>query len=485
MKHKNIERYVLLLIGLVVFGGCKKSLEFDPTTSYSNANFWNETPQATAALYGAYTLLQSAMAPESVYYGEGRADNVIQNPTALSSQTLNLLTNNLNSSLPITSWSAFYQVINQSNLILKNIASMKERGLYANKAAEYNSVRSQAHALRAFAYFYLTRIWGELPIVTEPLADANQNYLIARSDTGAVYQQIQSDLDSANALPIPTSYSTASATRAQITMGGLNAIYTDFYMWRHQYDKALASSQKVLSSSTYSLTSLFNASSTADYNATPALIDNTPYAQMFSKGFSTESIFEIDYNFSERATRSYYIMVYGDLGFQPAFQASPALISTFSSGDLRRYVNFDSRSGIVKFFEKSGFDRSNMDDKNIIMYRLADIMLLRAEALNKKGDAAGAIALVNQIRLRAGLAALAPAAYSSLSTNEIEDLILEERQKEFCFEGKRWFDLVRTGKAAQVMQPINGLSQIENYLWPINLTEMRLNPLLVQNSYYQ
>jgi len=485
MKLKDHNLYSLLLLALFAIAGCKKTLQLDPSTSYSSSNFWTETPQATAALYGAYNLLQGAMAPESVLYGEGRADNVVINPLALSSQTLNLLTNNLNSSLPITSWNGYYQVVNQSNLILQNTLTMKQKGLYLGKDAEYKSVRGQAYALRAFCYFYMTRLWGKLPLVTEPLTDANQQVNFARSDTSAVYARIQADLDSAAIMPVPASYATAAGTRAQFTMGALNALYTDFYMWRHQYQNALLSSQKILSNTTYSLATLYSASSTVDYNVTPALIDNTAYAQLFTKGISSESIFEIDYNFAERATRSFLITMYGDLGFQPFFKASGYLSSKFTSTDLRSKINFDTNSGIVKFFEKSGFDRSTQDDKNIIIYRLADMILLRAEALNKTGDVTAAMTLVNQIRTRAGAAAYAPAAYAGLSTDQVEDLILDERDRELCFEGKRWFDLVRTGKAIKIMQPINGLSQPANFLWPISLTEIRLNPLLDQNSYYQ
>lgn len=457
----------------------------DPVTSYSNKNFWKETTQATSALYGAYTLLQAAMGPEMVYFGEARADNVIQNPLALSSQTTNLLTNNLNSSLSIVNWSGLYQVVNQTNLVLKNTALMAAQGLYNGKAADYASVRSQAYALRAFCYFYLTRLWGALPLVTEPLPDATANYNVARSDTSLVYQQIKADLDSANAAPIPSSYGTAAATRAQFTMGALNALYTDFYMWRHMYADALIYSQKVLSATQYSLTGLYNASSGIDYNANPALIDNTAYAQMFTKGYATESIFEVDYNYAERATRSYLITVYGDQGFQPFFKAGGIITSKFNSVDLRSKINFDNNSGIVKYFEKTGFTRGTMDDKNLIMYRLADIMLLRAEALNRSNDVAGAMSLVNQIRARAGAATYTAADYNGLSTDQIENLILDERQRELCFEGKRWFDLVRTGKAIQVMGPINGLKDPDNYVWPIYRNEILLNPLLDQNSYYQ
>ncbi len=473
--HRTIY-YLLLLISITGLTSCKKALEFNPITEYSNSNFWKDTTQTMSALNGAYTLLQAAMAPEGVFYGEARADNVVGNLTSLNTEALNLLTNNVNSSLRISNWSQLYAVVNQANLVIMNAKIMKDQGLYANKIARYNYVTGQAYALRALCYFTMTRLWGELPIVTEPLKDATDNYYVERSDTSKVYQQIEADLDSA-ALRLPATYSASQFNRAQLTLGAVNAIYTDLYMWRHQYDKALIAAQKVIDkTSNYTVTSLLDATA----------LENTSYAKMFTAGNSSESIFEIDYNFAERGTRSFYIQVYGDLGFQPAFMISVPLMTKFSPNDLRAKISYDAdRRAITKFFEKTGFNRAQMDDKNVILYRLSDILLLKAEALNQKNRVPEAIAIVNQMRTRAGVPVLLPADYQDLDKDDIEDIILDERQKELCFEGKRWFDLVRTNKAIEVMGPINSVSNEENYLWPIFLNELRLNPLLKQNSYYQ
>lgn len=473
MKIKS-KIYILATLAIGALGSCKNSLEFNPITEYSGTNFWKEPSQANAALNGAYTLLQAAMAPKTTFYGEARADNVEQNLISLNTDALNLLTNNLNSSLRITNWSQFYSVVNQVNLIIKNTERMKAEGLYINKDADYKQVRGQAYALRAFCYFNMTRVWGELPLVLEPLKDATDNYLVAKSDTAMVYNQIALDLDSA-LLFLPDTYVASKATVSKMTSGAVNAIYTDLYMWRHQYDNALIASQKVIAkTSNYILTSLTDA----------ALPENSSYSLMFTKGESSETIFEVDYNFAERGRRSLYIQVYGDLGFQPAFQASEEIMTIFTPNDLRAQIAFNDKRAITKFFEKVGFNRGQMDDKDIIAYRLSDILLLRAEALNKTNRVVEAIAIVNQMRVRAGLVALLPADYNTLSQNQVEDLILNERSKELCFEGKRWFDLVRTGKAISVMQPINGLSNTDNYVWPIYINELRLNSLLKQNAYY-
>lgn len=472
-QQKTLLTYMLLMVlGLTA---CKKALELNPITEYANANFWKETSQATAALNGAYTLLQAAMGPEGVFYGEARADNVAQNLTSLNTESLNLLTNNVNPSLRITNWSQLYAVVNQANLIIQNVRVMNQSGLYANKTAEYNQTLGQAYALRALCYFTMTRVWGELPIVTKPLKDATENYYVEKSDTAKVYTRIELDLDSATVL-LPTSYAPSQTTKALLTAGAVNAIYTDLYMWRHQYEKALTASQKIISNtSNYSLTSLTDATA----------LENTSYARQFTNGFSTESIFEIDFNFAERGARSFYIQVYGDIGFQPAFQVSVPLMTKFSPSDKRATISYNERRDITKFFDKTNFVRSTMDDKNIIMYRLSDILLLRAEALNQLNRPGDAITIVNQMKVRAGEIGLLPSDYNGLTKSQVEDIILNERSKELCFEGKRWFDLVRTGKAISVMQPINGLNNVDNYVWPISLNEIRLNPLLKQNAYYQ
>jgi hypothetical protein len=126
--------------------------------------------------------------------------------------------------------------------------------------------------------------------------------------------------------------------------------------------------------------------------------------------------------------------------------------------------------------------------QNIVLIRLADIMLLRAEALNKLGGTANitvALTLLNTIRTRAGLTAFATIADVNAKYGDLESAILQERSVELCFEGHRWFDLVRTGKAISTMKPLNGLSDERNLLWPIHINSLNKNPNLVQNDFYK
>ena len=128
------------------------------------------------------------------------------------------------------------------------------------------------------------------------------------------------------------------------------------------------------------------------------------------------------------------------------------------------------------------------------LYRWADILLMRAEALNATGDKTGAFALLNQIRSRANVPTLDEANYAS--QDDVETAILDERQLELLGEGKRWFDLARTGRVIDVMDPLirqresdlgidqTGFSDARKILWPISRDALIGNPLLIQNPPY-
>jgi hypothetical protein len=271
-------------------------------------------------------------------------------------------------------------------------------------------------------------------------------------------------------------------------------------MWRKNIDSALITSKRILDNTTqYKLAALYDPA--VDYFSKPQTdIDNTEYAKMFIDGFSQESIFEIAYSFDEGTTSGLLALFAGGAG-NAQFVADPAFASKFSSTDLRDLINFKLGVQIFKNFPKGTFNRTTENDKNIILYRLADIILLRAEAFIAKGDRAAAWTMLRRIRERVfGVASATNtsnnnitgptgsnemAAFMALSRSAAHDVILEERQKELCFEGKRWYDLVRTGRAFSVMGPINGLSNPENILFPINLNIIRQNPLIEQNNFYK
>lgn len=496
---KSLKNILVGVFALAALSSCTKALDRVPITEYTNETFWNEPEQASAALNGLYSVLQPTLNIEFSYYGEARAD-ILEIARTNSTQTIALVYNRLDPNLGITDWSGFYRVVNQANLIIKKLPEMKERGIYFGKDSEYNRVMGQALAMRAYCYFYMSRIWGDVPLLTEPTVNTGDitDFKTPRTPVAQVYNQISTDLLAAREL-LPTSYTNPQQTRAMITRGGADAILTDYYMWRQNYDSALIASGRLMTNTTYGLVNLYNPA--VNYLAIPqSNIDATEYAQMFQAGFSRESVFELAFSYDENAISSLLTLFAGGAG-NAQFFADPGFAASYSGDDLRRLNNFKSDVQIFKHFPKTTFDRTTENDKNIILYRLADIMLLRAEALNKHDRRAEAWELLKQVRARV----FGPASATSATNNDVsgptgtdqqtlfmnatmdeaEDIILEERKKELAFEGKRWYDLVRTGKAIPTMMPRNGMSNPENLLFPINLNIIRQNPLIEQNNFYK
>lgn len=481
-----------VLMGLIM-GSCKK-LDTYPITSYSENNFWKHPNHASAALNGAYTLLQTALNTEFVYYGEARAD-LLKLHLENNTQSINVINNRLDVNMGFADWGNFYAVIQQCNLILKHVPLMLEKNIFQSTSTsslnEYNRIMGQAHALRALCYFYMIRIWGEVPLITEPVEVVEDiNTLKApRTPMADINTQIIKDLGKAREfLNTFTSYSDTKLTRSQLTRGAVDAIFTDFYLWIGDVANAITYANNLVNSSGNPVSTVY--AYTELTGTTAALRYTSEYAQMFYSGYAKESIFEIAFNMDENSTSSLF-GIYGGTG-QAQFEASNIALTKIGTADPRRDVVFNTGSTkrfVQKFFEKDGsFDRTTMNDKNVIIYRLADICLLKAEALIKRGatnDRQNALTLLNRIKQRAGVGQLGSTDFLAMTSEEALTEVLEERARELCFEGKRWFDLIRNNRAIATMQPINGLSDTRNILWPINLRIIRQNPTIQQNEYYK
>jgi SusD family. len=164
------------------------------------------------------------------------------------------------------------------------------------------------------------------------------------------------------------------------------------------------------------------------------------------------------------------------IGAYAIYTPSEKFKTSYETGDKRidyvYNVTLADPKAIWKYLGKGISDEvATASKQDIVLFRLADIMLLRAEALTKKGGAqniADALFLLNKIRTRAGLTSYNTEAEAIAAYGDLESAILHERSIELCFEGHRWFDLVRTGKAISTMKPLNGLSDEKNLVWPIS-----------------
>lgn len=456
---KKSIKYILGSVVILFASACSDSfLDKDPISNFSGQGFYKKPSDAQAGVTGIYNSMQSLFRLNFAYWGEGRADNVT---TRHSGDPFALQQNALTPIINSARWDNFYTLISRANYAIKYTPQVFGDGDSELK----KQLLGQSHALRAVAYFYLVRIWGNVPLVTEPYESVEQNVFVSRNSAEEVLAKVEEDLLFA-VENCASSYSGAR-NRVLMTKGAAYAFLTQLYMWQKKYDKAIATAEKVLADSQYSLVSM------SDWN------------DIFVKGVSTESIFEVGYN--EVQTNALRILY--ALGSDSDYVPSARFIASIETGDLRKPRIYDVSQAqprkIWKFFGQ-GFNDESPDpsSNNIVLTRLADIILLKAEAHAYLNQSTEALELLNRIRRRAGLSVMDESAANNLY-GSLSGAVLHERSIELCFEGHRWFDLVRTGTAISTMKPINGLASEANLLWPLHESATLRNMNIEQNEFYK
>jgi hypothetical protein len=319
-----------------------------------------------------------------------------------------------------------------------------------------NRLTGEAKFLRAFYYFYLVNLFDSVPLITT--TDYASNVIQARSSRTKIDELISQDLqDAEQAL-------SDAADQAGSVRPGLSAVHflqARYFLFQKDWTNALKAANEVLGSSAYSLCSDLD--------------------QVFLKG-SPETVWQLMPVAPGANTWDgfYYILL-----FSPSNVAlSPSLLSAFEPGDMRRnkWIDSVSDNGIDYFFPdkyklKKGIDVLEYQ----VVFRLSEMILVRAEAQAALGDLPKADADLNLIRSRAGLP---PVSATDLQT--FLNYLMHERQVELFTEwGARWFDLKRTGLANSVLSDVKGADwQATDMLFPIPQSEIQNDPNLVQNEGY-
>ena len=381
-------------------------------------------------------------------------------------------------------WNDNYSLIHKVNDLLDEMSqnpSLTEGDL-VNKG--------EALFVRAFCYFNLARIWGNVPLVEKPtlsLADVEKP---TQSPQSQVLDLVGKDLEEAVKL-----VDEGQNDVFRFNPGALYALYTDYAMWMRDYDKAILYSGKLMDLKRYSL------------------LKGTEFAQVCADGTTSENIWTMKWSYQNNKQNWIIYMMCRTAA--PQMIPSEGVKNLWNTEeyrmDLRRYQTIDttivyasnhisSPNGDASIWKWQQGERViEANEKYVPFYRYADILLLRAEALNKQQRQEEALELLNMIRERAGLSLKTMDDFTNASdrTLAMEDAILQERQLELLGEGRRWFDLIRTGRAMKVMN-----DYFENYIeaqtgdvcprftdewqlyWPVYYNNILENANLVQNGNY-
>ena len=519
MKKINI-----LLLALFLLGSCKNDfVDLDPTSSLNAKSFYNTQQDINQATLSAYGNLRTLYNSTYVRLGEIRSDNTTYSWLAGNPANEKGIDEFASPLLPengflASCWDESYKTILRCNIVIDRT----DAATFTNESLK-NQYKAEASFLRALVYFYLNRIFGGYGLNGELLGvikvdkeiTQSEAYELGRAPLQDIYDLIISDLKYAEA-NLPLSYGSTDKGRA--TKAAATALLGKVYMTmagyplnkgNEYYNLAINEFTKILNDGKYSLV--------------------PSYKDLFdvSKKNSIESLFEVQYmkgaaggatgspwnnNFAPRFSDKEVVLV-GDKGGEnsPTQQMSLA----YELGDPRKFVSmrdgwinaktgaFETERYVRKYYDvaSSGSDNGN----NWIELRLADVYLLYAEALVRTGgDKASAVLFLNKIRQRARNTPGDPDIQSPPNLlndyqvgdfNTNEDLLLaieKERRVELAFENHRWFDLVRTGRAKEMMIQEQKLDGYPDFTWsddalayPIPMTAMQSNPQkIIQNRGY-
>lgn len=480
------QTYILIILLAGSFCGCKKFLDQQPITTIPTDNFWKSPADASAGIAGIYDGLQAACnSSHFTEWGDARSDNFNAGGTGANQVTVSL--NGVSSLTGSANWGTIFQAIGRANTAIKYIPQMTTLD-----ALTKNNDLAQAYASRALMYFWAIRLWGAVPLRTTPYESINEPTAQARTPVDSILNfSILPDLKQALALVDP------SQTNAfQITRGAILAMLTDVYMWQKDYPNVLTTSAQLIA---------------LPYGYKVSANTSALYGSIFLDPVnSREAIFSLNWSAVQDGANS-NMSIIGSQSHTSNYYIDSSLFLRYESQktDIRRAVTYDTLlvnqvkpiQQIAKFYPVVLNSTKNLtmplDVNNqayFPIYRMADILLLRAEAFNWTGDTASAFAILNSIKTTRKTAAVSSANYATQL--DVEKAILDERQLELFAEGKRWFDLLRTGRTIAVMDPIIKLRQLQRgnapigfgdprqILWPIARDVLTRNPLLVQNPPY-
>ena len=472
------------------FSSCSDFLEQNPQTDLSENDFYKTADDIASAVNGAYSSLQESDIYGNWYvFGEIPSDNT-RNQLSGSVTTQNEFDQfyiDTQNSMIANFWKATYKVINRTNTVLGRIDGIEINAELANR------YKLECKFIRALMYFNLVRVYGDVPLVLKEIS-ISESYEILREPKENVYNQIIADLKEAQGLPV--SYSTAEDGRA--TQGAAKALLADVYMTLHKYTEAETILAEIINSGRYSL-----------LENTPGSLNIDGYKNVFSpvNHNSKEGIFEIQFlkggygegsnyanNFAPENSGTNVVAVGGTGGNNiPEMD----IYNAYEEGDLRRDFSmslgyYDNRKNnewvesryVCKFMDVPY--QNNDASNNYPVIRYADVILMYAEALNQNGKTAEACKYLNMTRRRGfgyQTTETSPVDLQTTDKAQFALMVEQERRVELAFENHRWFDLIRTGRAVEVMKS-KGFSLNEtNLICPIPQKQIDVNPKLTQNDY--
>ncbi|HTE32017.1 MAG TPA: RagB/SusD family nutrient uptake outer membrane protein [Chryseolinea sp.] len=505
----HISKVFLCVTLLLGAAGCSDFLDESDPSNLTPESFYTQPKHADAAIAAAYTSTRFIGDGAGIFSSNWQMleapTGTTTTETAQNSDLNNLytLSYDFNTGHIQNWWRGIYVVVANANLVIDNVPKI------VMDEAQKTKVIGEAYFLRAWAYFYAVRIWGDVPLILHPQTATSEDFFPGRTPQAEVYDQIVADLVAAEAAGLPW-----TDKSGRVSQSAVKSLLAKVYL-------TMAGQPLNKGASHYTLAA-GKAKEVIDNAAGIALFDT--YKQVHDQALknTVEHIFMLQYN----ADVAENPMTNMFPNFKPVSYRGPSgtgstiptqdFYNSYDAGDLRikdqegyfyttYYTNGDGAPFslgapyIFKHFNQTangtaGVKGTAKDNLNVPMIRFAEVLLIYAEAQNETdgGPNSDAISALNKIRTRAQLSPI-----GALSQTAFREAVWSERWHELCFEGITWFDMVRLRKVynhttkgfddfvGHVNLNSNQALQAKHLLFPLTKAEMVNNPQLVpQNPGY-
>ena len=527
IRKKNFSKACLaVLVALCLnftLSSCNDWLDILPNNEQVTDDYWKSKEDVEAVISSGYYYMRQCV-PTFIKWGELRGGSLY----AINNSDAKLQDFNMTPSHSLCDWSTVYKIIGMANSVIM-YAPQVEDDTYHD--AIRNSHLAEAYFLRAYCFLLLAKNYREAPMVLQAYVNDNASFDIAKSSEAELVARVKEDVKTAlETGAAKGNYETEWQTKGRVTKWALYALMADACLWSEDYEQCIEYCDK-----------LINANDTFR----PVFMSNTnDWYTIFYPGNSNESIFELNWDYSSYQQNnnfsSYFTLSVGttlrpttvatekmkaetqalkDLGWTENGRMGRMLLATYvpDNGQVEAW-NMSSQYYIWKYYGTDVADITGgarvYNDANFIIYRMAEIMLIKAQALTMKGQSSWleAVGLINRIRNRAGLENFqgidtasgdAQTQVAQLDELTLLEEIMDQKEMEFMAEGKRWYDLLWFGRISngkyktQFISKVVEGNQTTNQKWllsvlqdenswymPVPQADMEHNKLLEQNPYY-
>ena len=456
-------RIILVSTLFMLLSACNGDLDIINNSAVSSNSMWQEEGDATAAMYGLYNKFRSSFSEGYMYWGEYRTGLWGDGLTGQTSRD-QVYQNQIPTNHTFADWTNLYTTINNANLILKHA-----QNIHFKTEESKNEVLANAYFVRAFCYYWIGRIWGDAPLLLDGFESDNQEGLFpTRNPADAIFKQVGEDADKALTL-ISKNINKNIASKASISM-----LKADYDLWMYKVRKSGDSYLKdaadkvnyVLSNSSYALES--NYADVFNDNSGKEIIFEWSYIQdEFTSGSTNDYLVPSQYVSNEYINNPiqtgshqqwcFYTQEYKTfLTSIPTDQRIKESFETFYDSSKNQTFQW------INKFKGHWVNNTRVFDSDVIVYRYADAILMDAEIKLAENNITGAIEALNKIAKRA----YGQDNYyaTTISAAEVKDAIITERKKEFCAEGKLWWDFIRLGVAFSENSYLKGRENEKNVL---------------------